>query len=289
MPGDSLPKISKATGLEVDTIVMDLEDGVALKRKEEARRTVAEALATLDFGLRERLVRLNPLPPLLTSEAEGGYADLQATLEARPDGYVIPKVESAEQVQQVSDYLDAVERAHNWPAGSVRLLALIETAKGVMQVGQIAQAGPRLEALMFGAEDLAGDMGATRTKVGWEVFYARSAIVTAAAAYGLQAVDMIFTDLNDVTGLEEECQLARQLGYSGKMAIHPRQVEVIQRVFSPSPQEIERALRLVQALEAQQAAGVGVFEFEGKMVDQPIVRAAQRILDRAKAAGLLER
>lgn len=163
---------------------------------------------------------------------------------------------------------------------------MIETARGVLNIGQIAQASSRLDALVFGAEDLASDLGAKRTPAGWEVFYARSAIVTAAAAYQLQALDMVFVDLNDLAGLAEECRFARQLGFSGKTAIHPHQVEVINRVFAPSPEEIEQALRLVQAFEAHQAAGAGAFELDGKMVDLPVMRAAERVLARARAAGL---
>lgn len=290
MPGDSRPKISKATQLEVDAIIMDLEDGVALNHKTEARQTVVEALNTLAFGPRERLIRLNALPHLpAAAAAELALADLRGTAVARPDGYVIPKVEQPEQVQFVSNFLDETERTHGWPTGGIRLLVLIETALGVMNLRDIAQASPRLEALMFGAEDLAGDVGAIRTPAGWEVFYARSAVVTAAAAYGLQAIDSPCLDLNDLPALEQECRLARQLGYDGKMAIHPRHIEPINRIFAPSPEEIEQAQRLLQAHAAHQAAGTGVFAFEGKMVDMPLVRAAEHILARARAVGLLAR
>jgi citrate lyase subunit beta-like protein len=282
MPGDSLRKISKAAQMDVDSIVMDLEDGVALNRKDEARRTVVEALQTLDFGRSERLVRLN------SPDTELFTADVGSTIEARPDGYVIPKVETARQVQTVSYHLGEAEQKYGWPSNSVRLIAIIETALGVMNLKEIAQSGPRLEALMFGAEDLAGDIGAQRTPAGWEVFYARSAVVTAAAAYGLQAIDMIFIDLQDMAGLEAEATLARQLGYDGKMAIHPRQVELINRVFAPTPEEIAQARRVIEAHEAHQASGTGAFELDGKMVDRPIVRAAERVLARARDAGLLD-
>lgn len=288
VPGDSLRKLSKAVQLEADSIIMDLEDGVAFNRKETARQIVVEALEMLEFGRRERLIRLNPLPTPLPGALTGLPADdLQQTIKARPDGYVISKVESQEQVCLVSDYLSAAEDEHGWPAHSIRLLAMIETARGVLNVGQIAQASPRLEALIFGAEDLASDIGAKRTRAGWEVFYARSAVVTAAAAYRLQAVDMVFVDLNDPAGLEEECRFARQLGFAGKTAIHPGQLEVINRVFAPSPEEIAQAQRLAKAFEAHQAAGTGVFELDGKMVDLPMMRAATQVLAKAKAAGLL--
>lgn len=282
MPGDSLRKITKATQLEVDSIIMDLEDAVAPNHKEEARRTVVEALQTLNFGRRERLIRLSQ-PPGKAGEIY--LEDLQATIKTRPDGYLIPKVETPEQVRSVSHFLAEAEQRHGWPAESVRLLAMIETARGVLHAGQIVQAGSRLEAVIFGAEDLAADIGARRTLAGWEVFYARSAVVTAAAAYGLQAIDMIFADLNDLAGLEAECLVARQLGFAGKTAIHPRQVEVINRVFTPSPEEVAQARRLVQAFEAHQAAGAGVFQLDGRMVEIPIVRAAERVLARATGLG----
>ncbi len=274
MPGDSLRKISKALHLDVDSIVMDLEDGVALNQKDAARRTVVEALETLEFGPRERLVRVNPVATGLFA------ADVEATINARPDGYVLPKVEAAEQIQEVSRTLATAERARGWQLGAIRLLPVIETARGIMNLKEISQSSRRLAALMFGAEDLAGDIGAVRTRAGQEVLFARSAVVTAAAAYKLQAIDMVFVDLNDVAGLEEEAAFARQLGYDGKMAIHPRQVKIINRAFAPSPQEIERARHLIRAYAEHQAAGAGAFELHGKMVDMPMVRAAQRVLAR---------
>ena len=141
-----------------------------------------------------------------------------------------------------------------------------------MNVREIALADDRVDALVFGAEDLAGDMGAQRTPEGWEIFYARSAVVTAAKAYRLQAIDMVYFDLNDLAGFEAECRSGRQMAYDGKMAIHPRQVEIAQRVFAPSPEEIERALRVIQAHEEAQAAGLGAFALDGRMVDMPVVR-----------------
>ena len=281
MPGDSMRKIEKATQIDTDTVVMDLEDGVALNNKAVARETIAEALQTLDFGRRERLVRINPSDSGLQDD------DLAITAPARPDGFVIPKVETAADVQTVSRKLAAVETAHGWSENSLRLVAVIETALGVMNLREIAQADTRLDALMFGAEDLAGDIGAVRTRVGWEVFFARSAVITTAAAYGLQAIDMIFVAFQNLDGLVEECRTARQMGYAGKMAIHPKQVEIINREFSPTPAEIDHAQRLVSAHRAHQQSGTGAFAFEGKMVDMPVIRAAEHVLIRARQAGLL--
>jgi len=275
MPGDSLRKIRKATTLPVDSVIMDLEDGVALSQKTAAREVVAQALTDLDFGGRERLVRINPVNTSFSRH------DLEATIDARPDGYVIPKVESAEDLHSVSHYLDEMERARGWQWGAVCILAIIETARGVMRLPEIGAATTRLDALMFGAEDLAGDMGATRTRAGWEVFYARSAVVTTAAAYQLQAIDTVFINLTDLDGLATECQFARQMGYAGKMAIHPRQVAVINENFTPTVDEIAQAQQLIAAHNEHQAQGAGVFELDGKMIDMPMVRAAQRVLARA--------
>ncbi len=275
MPGDDMRKIRKGTQLAVDSIIMDLEDAVAVSQKAAARQVVAEALSTLNFDGRERLIRINPVS---TSFVE---ADIAATIDAQPDGYVLPKVESGEQIAQIDRWLTAAETAHGWSTGVVRLLGIVETALGVMNIREIATASPRLDALMFGAEDLAGDIGATRTREGWEVFYARSAVVTAAAAYGKQAIDTVFVDLSDLDGLAAECAFVQRMGFVGKMAIHPRQVEVINRAFAPTAAEVAQAQRLLDAFAQHQSAGTGVFELDGKMVDMPMVRAAERVLARA--------
>ncbi|MBI3734006.1 MAG: CoA ester lyase, partial [Chloroflexi bacterium] len=276
MPGDDLRKIQRGVSLAgVDTIAMDLEDGVALNRKQAARETVCHALDTVDFGRVERLVRLNT--PASTLQQD----DLAQTVAQHPDGYVLPKVESAETVQAVSGQLGEVERARGWPVGGIRLLALIETARGVLRLDEIAGSDERLDALVFGAEDFAGDIGATRTQAGWEVFHARSAVVIAAAAYGLQAIDTVFTALDDLDGLRADAQRALQMGYDGKLAIHPRQVPVICEVFTPSADEVARAQALMQAFDEHQRQGAGAFELNGRMVDMPMVRAARRVLQRA--------
>ncbi len=275
LPGDSARKLEKATQLPADSVIMDLEDAIAVSQKEAARQMVIDALGTLDFGDRERLVRLNP------RETAFFQHDLEMVTLARPDGFVIPKVEVAIDLIEVDEYLTEIERCNDWPLLSIRLLAIVETALGIMNLGEIATATPRLDALMFGAEDLAGDIGATRTRAGYEVLYARSAVVTTAAAYGLQAIDTVFVDLNDLAALEEDCTFAQQMGYIGKMAIHPKQIGVINHVFMPSPEEIAQAQRLLTTFETHQKEGVGVFELDGKMVDMPMVRAAHRILARA--------
>jgi citrate lyase beta subunit len=172
--------------------------------------------------------------------------------------------------------------------GTIKLIALIETARGVVNLREIAQADPRLVALMFGAEDLAGDIGAERTEEGREVFYAKSAVVIHAAACGLQAIDTPYVNFQDLQGLRAEALASMRMGYSGKLAIHPDQVGPIVQVFTPTPEQVRRARQLIDAHDAYQANRAGVFAFEGRMVDMPMIRAAEHVLARARAAGLLK-
>jgi citrate lyase beta subunit len=277
VPGGELRKIQKAAQVYTDSVILDLEDATAPSVKAEARRTTADALARLDFGATERLVRINPVGSGLERD------DIALVSRARPpDGLVVPKVESADDIRAISTLLDEAEASNGLTRGSIRLLALIETARGVVELADIATADARLDALIFGAEDLCGDIGALRSKAGWEVFYARSAVVLHAAARGLQAIDTPFMDFQDVEGLKADTRRALELGYTGKLAIHPKQLPVIDAVYAPSPEEVEQARRVIQAFDEQQAAGRGVFALDGKMVDMPMVRAARRVLARAE-------
>jgi citrate lyase beta subunit len=282
MPGDDARKIEKGARLEVDSIIMDLEDGVALTRKESAREVTREALENDDFGKTERLVRLNAV-----DETGLFKQDIEATIAGRPDGYVMPKAASAEQLLAVDALLHSYEQSMNIATHAIELIAIIETAMGVVRLREICEATPRLKALAFGAEDLAGDMGAVRTPDNREGFYAQSAVVLHAKAYGLQAIDTPFINLGaDDSVLAAQTERAMQLGYTGKFAIHPRQITVIQQMFTPTASQIDAARRLIQAHEEQQANQIGVFVLDGRMVDMPMVRAAQAVLDRARAAGI---
>lgn len=275
MPGDSYKKIEKGTTLGVDAIIMDLEDGVAFTQKEEARRVIREETPALDFGRSEKLIRINPVDSGLEVD------DLRGTLAARPDGYVIPKVESADQVAWVSDWLLQAEEQHQWEPGAISLFALIETARGLVNLREIAQASPRLAGLMFGAEDFASSIGAVRTPPGMEVFYARSAVVTHAKAAGLQAIDSPYVDIHNLDGLRAETHQIMQMGYDGKLAIHPRHIPIIEEVFTPPADAIERARALITAHDEHQQGGTGVFTFEGRMIDMPMIKAAEQVLARA--------
>lgn len=279
MPGDDLHKIRKAITLGVDCICMDMEDGVAVNRKTEARDTIANALQSLDFGRSERLARINAVGSGLELD------DLLAALQGRPDGVVIPKVEDAAQILWVSQTMAAVEKKNGWQVGAISLIAIVETARGILSLASIASADRRLQALIFGSEDLAGDIGATRTSQGGEVLYARSAVVLHAAAYDLQAIDQVYLDFHDTEGLVKDCQSGVEMGFSGKQIIHPNQVAPVQNAFTPSDEAITKAKKLMEAFELHQRSGRGAFALDGKMVDAPIVKSAQRVLERARAAG----
>lgn len=275
VPGDDRHKIEKAITLQADCICLDMEDGVAPNRKMEARQTICTALQELDFGPAERLVRINPV-------GSGTEMDeLAAVLPARPDGIVIPKVESAAQVAQVSGQIEAMELAQGWPLHSIRLVVDVETALGVLRLSEIA-AQPRLDAIIFGAEDFAASIGARRTPAAWEVFHARSAVVVAAAAYGLQAIDMVTIDFKDIEALRREAEFGAQLGFSGKQVIHPNQVGPVQAAFTPGPEAVEHARRVVEEFEKSVRQGRGAFALDGdKMIDLPLVKAARAVLLRA--------
>lgn len=277
MPGDDEHKIAKGAALGADSVIMDLEDGVAPGRKEAARQTILKTLTSdIEFEWTERLVRVNAAG---TGLQEG---DIVSTVEGRPDGYVLPKVESALDIQRVSELLLDREHELGIAPGSIKLLALIETAMGVVNLREIAGVGDvRLVALGFGAADLAASLGAQRTDGEQEVFYAKSSIVIHAAAYGLQAIDTPYFLLNDDVGLRAAAMQAMEMGFDGKLAVHPAQVMPIMQVFTPGDEEVDYAERLIDAFRRHQQAGTGVFEFEGKMIDQPMVTAAQRVLARA--------
>lgn len=275
VPGDSWRKLEKATTLAADTVILDLEDAVAGGRKEEARGTVRRALHELDFGGRERLVRINPIGSALA------FAELEATLPLQPDGYIVPKVEIAEDLRAVDRAITEHELVEGKAQGTIRLFAMVETARGVLNLREIVAASARLDGLILGAEDLAADVGAIRTQAGWEIFYARSILVMAAAAYGLHPIDGVYTGIQDLDGLQDECARVRELGFTGKTAIHPGQLPIINQAFLPSAEEIDRAQQIVAGFEQHTASGSGVFVFDGQMVDMPVVRSARRILARA--------
>ncbi len=275
MPGDNWKMITKSITLGVDCICMDMEDGTAINKKAEARETIAKALRELDFGASEKLARINSIGSGWEKD------DIEAVLPFHPDGIVIPKVESFEQVEWAGRIIEAAELKYGWPVNSIRVLIGVETAKGILNLKEIA-AHPRLDAIIFGGEDFAASIGALRTRNAVELLYARQAVVVACAANDLQAIDIVAIDYKDLEALRIESQFGAGLGYSGKQIIHPNQVSVVQEAFTPSDEAIVYAKRIVETFEASQKEGKGAFALDGKMIDMPLVKNAQKVLMRAK-------
>ena len=278
MPGDDWKKITKALTLSVDCICMDMEDGVAINRKAEARATIAQALQELDFGASERLARINAVGSGLEAE------DIEAVLPYRPDGIVIPKVETLEQIEWGNQIIEAAELSNGWPLNSIRMLVGVETAKGILNLSEIAS-HPRLDGIIFGGEDFAASIGATRTEAATELLYARQAVVIACAAYGLQAIDIVTIDFRDMERTRNEAEFGAGLGFSGKQIIHPNQVAPVQEAFTPDGASIAKARRIIEGFESHQKEGKGAFALDGQMIDMPLVKNAQKVLERARAAG----
>lgn len=264
-PGDQPSKLTHATGSGADMIVFDLEDGVAPDRKAAARAAVVDTLGVDTES--EVCVRVNPV-------GAGGAADLAALADADPpDSLMLPKVSSPDEIATLSRL--CVEYEVDCP-----IVAIIETAAGVLAASEIA-AVDRTHGLSFGAEDLAADIGATRTDEGTEVAFARQQVVLAARAHHVDAIDTHYPEIGDESGLRQETETARRLGYDGKMAMHPRQVEIINAAFRPDSEELAWARRVLDAVEKQ---GGGVIEVDGEMVDSPQRRQAERLVDLAAAA-----
>ena len=264
VPGHRQRMIDKARALDADGLILDLEDGVPPAEQEKARTQIAAALArTPDPGSRFVRVHAAASPSLKD--------DLEAVICSGLAGLILPKVHSTDEVQHLADALSHHERHAGLPLGQVRIIALIENAAGLVQAPAIAAAGPRMAGLIFGAEDFALDLGADPND---EFLYARSALVVAAASAGLQAIDRAHTDIGDKEGLWAATRRARQLGFSGKILIHPAQIGPVHDAFCPSKEEANRARRIVAAFNAEG----GSIVVDGQMIDLPIVEQAHQTL-----------
>ena len=271
-PGDRPEMLRKAPDAGADVVVFDLEDAVAPERKAEAREAVHDVLADPAFDPDcEVCLRVNPTGVAADDDLHA-VADAASTL----DSVMLPKTASADDVRTLTRLLD--EHDCDLP-----VLALVETARGVLNAAEIA-AADATDALVFGAEDLSADVGATRTADGTEVLYAREHVVLAASAADVDAIDTVYTDIEDRDGLREETEFAIELGYDGKMAIHPAQVAPVNEAFTPAPERVEWAERVLAAKREADAEGRGVFRVDGEMVDAPLVEQARRVMAYARAA-----
>ena len=280
LPGNTPNIIVNGEILGADAVILDLEDAVAPAEKDSARILVRNAIRYMGFGKCEVIVRINAI------DTPYWQKDLDAIVPVRPSLIMPPKTACAADVLAVDAYITQLEEKLGLETGSVDLIPLIETALGVENAFQIASACPRVKAIFLGGEDLTADLRCKRTKEGQEIFYARSRMVVAARAAGVEVYDTPFTDVNDDEGIYVDAQLAKSLGFTGKASISPRHVKAINEVFSPSMKDIDYAYEVMEAIRIGKEQGKGAVSLRGKMIDAPIVARAQQTIDAAIALGL---
>jgi citrate lyase subunit beta / citryl-CoA lyase len=281
VPGGNEKMIAKALTLPADGLILDLEDAVAPDLKVATRPIVTRWLTELDFGGRERWVRMNPIATGL------GVADLEATIAGRPEGYVVPKPRHAGDVREIAQILDRLEHRHGLPNGVTRLVLIAtETPEGLLNIREVAAASPRIITVSWGIEDLSAAMGLPQVRDAEGRYldiprHARVMCALVASAAGLDAMDTVYTDIADLAGLRRECEEAVAMGFSGKISIHPSQLEVINDVFTPAKAVVDEARELVAAFEEHRRRGVYAFRFKGQMVDAPHLTRALKLIARA--------
>ena len=280
LPGNNPNMLINGATLGSDAIIFDLEDAVSPAEKDAARILVRNTLKYMDLGTCETIVRINSV------DTAYWQADIDAIAPQKPNLILLPKSACAEDIRLVDAYLSEKEAALGMEYGTVGLMPLIETAMGVENAFAIATAAKRVKALFLGAEDLTADLQCKRTKEGREIEYARTRLVVAARAAGVDVYDTPFTDVNDDEGIWKDAQLAKALGFTGKASISPRHVEVINSVFSPTQQEVDYAYEVMEAIELAKRQGKGAIALRGKMIDAPIVARAERTIAMAQALGM---
>jgi citrate lyase subunit beta / citryl-CoA lyase len=282
VPGNMPSMLQNIPVFDCDAIIIDLEDAVPHTEKDAARRLVRRFLDGYRERDKEILVRINAL--------DTGWArdDLREVLPALPDGVRLPKADTPEIVERLDTLLTEFEEELSLEIGRFRILPSIESAEGVINAIDIARCSPRLIGLAFGAEDYTATMEIERTKGGEELSNARARVVWGAKAAGIQAIDSIFADVNDVEGLRRETEFVKGLGYTGKSLVNPRQIEVVHEVFAPKAEEIAYALQVIDAIQRARELGTGVISLRGKMVDAPVVKRAFRTVRTAYAQGLVD-
>ncbi len=278
VPGNNPGMVRDAHIYGSDSIMFDLEDSVSVNEKDSARFLVYSALTQLSYGSKELVVRINDLSSGL------GIQDLEAIVRAQPDVIRLPKTESAQDVIDCEREIERIERAAGIPVGKTGMMAAIESAAGVLNAKEIAYASRRLIGIALGAEDYVTDLRTTRSD-GTELFFARCMILNAARAAGIDALDTVYTDVNNEEGFVAEAELIHKLGFNGKSVINPRQIPPLHKVFMPQQKDLERALAVIEASEEAERRGSGVVALNGKMIDKPVVTRAHYLVALAQAAS----
>ena len=263
-----------------DCIVYDMEDSVPLAEKDSARLLIYNTVRYHRPANKYVIIRVNGIYSEFIDE------DLEAAVRARPDAIRIPKVEYKEEAVRICNRITEIEKEAGLEVGKIEVWCNIESYLGMINAYEIATADPRIVALALGAEDFTASMKSTRTKAGLEIFYARNAILTACRQAGIEAIDAVFSDINDPEGLKEDTTLTRNLGFDGKTCVHPRQIDIVNSFFTPSAKEIKYALRVLEAVEEGKRLKKGAVTLDGSMIDKPMELRARTTLAQAEAAGV---
>lgn len=279
MPGNNPGMLVSADNLEADAIIYDLEDAVSTSQKEAARDLVASALRTLSYKNSLVTVRINP------TDSPYWKDDIRAIIPAGPDGLVIPK-SNKDTAKEVFDFIDEFTKENNIE-NNLKYYMLVESARGILELEDIVKQSDRIEGLLLGAEDYSVDMQVKRTDGSEEIAFARYRIVTVAKAYGLNAIDTPYTDIDNMEGLKKDTKFVKTIGFNGRLIVGPRQVFAVNEMFSPTQAEIEDAKVIVSQAEEAERKGLGVLSFRGKMVDKPVITRSENLLKSAKEWGLI--
>ena len=280
LPGNNPNMLINGNCLGSDAVIFDLEDAVSPAEKDAARILVRNTMRYMDFTGCEIIVRINSIDTPYWKQ------DLDAIMPEKPALILLPKTGTAQDALEADAYMTQVEEKLGFAPNTVGLMPLIETAMGVENSFQIASSTKRIQALFLGAEDLTADLQCKRTKEGKEIEYARTRLVVAARAAGVDVYDTPFTDVNDDEGIWKDAQYAKALGFTGKSSISPRHVEVINAVFSPTQKDVDYAYEVMEAIATAKAQGKGAIALHGKMIDAPIVARAERTIAMAEELGM---
>ena len=287
VPGNNPGMMQDAFIYGPDSIMLDLEDSVTMTEKDAARLLVYNALKTIDYGDTEMVVRINPL------NTPYGKKDVEAMVKAGVHVIRMPKTETADEVREVEEEILKWETELGY-VGRTKIMAAIESALGIVNAYPIAIASKRMMGIALGAEDYCANLKTQRTQgdnpnFGIELLLARQTIVVAARAAGIDALDTVYSNLNDMDTFRREVELIKALGFDGKSIINPRQIEIVNEVFAPKQKDIEKALTILAAIKEAEAKGSGVIAVNGKMVDKPVVIRAQHTIDLAIASGVIKK
>lgn len=275
IPGNNPAMLLHGSVYGADSLLLDLEDAVALNQKDAARNLIQQMLKNVDYGDTEVCVRLNHL------DTPFGMEDLKVIVPLQPDAIRYPKTESVEELQRLITLVEQIEDEHGLPHDQMTIHIMIETALGVQNVFDIAKYSKRVDAITIGGQDLTADMNIKSSKNSSGIDLARKMIVMAAKANRIDAIDTVYVDIDDEEGLKAETEFIRQIGFSGKAVINPRQIDPIHEIYTPSDDEIRKAYRVVKEFNKNKAKGIGVFAIDGKMVDAPVVTRARYVLELA--------